>query len=156
MKKKICMNANETWMRWDRFAKFKFTLLRATIRNYYLPSNWKCVESFSIKAFLCTRANSILLSLSLSSISHWFGYWLLTARWSSIFGNYKSSTRLHRLFTHSFVHSHEISFLFARAKRVIQVHDVWYIFHVLAAFSGRDLSRILLDSAAFFTIWWAK
>lgn len=61
------------------------------------------------------------------SLLHFTSVWLLTTGCSLVIRlcNYKSSTRLHRLFTHSFVH---MGFLFCScAKGVIQVHDVWGI-----------------------------
>lgn len=85
----------------------------------------------------CVRARARVL-LFLFSISHFsFGYRLLTAGCSLVIHlcNYKCSTRFHRLFTlytfASFIH---MKFLFcSRAKRVIQVHDVWDISMLLRA-----------------------
>lgn len=86
------------------------SLFYATIVNYYVPSKWKCVESSSIKAFLCTRAY-IYFSSSFH-ISLATDYWLLVGHPSLQLQIIDTAPP----FVYTLVRSHGISFLFVRQR----------------------------------------
>lgn len=67
------MNANETWMRWNRFVKFKFTLLRYNKKLLLFPVKLKiCWIILNYERFCVHACASVTHSISLSPSSPLF------------------------------------------------------------------------------------